>query len=423
MVYGDVLTALAHVTGSVSSDAWVEFRLDGAFSILDASSPFSAQFTNVESGEHSIEAVLYENTVAVSSDYREQVGARGDYYISIGDSITNGIGDFYALDNISSDLRIISTQGFQASLNNLLTEEMSYPHIIFNEGIGGDRSHQAANLRIPSILDRHTEFNKALVLLGTNDSSGLLPVTSNAFRTNMQSLIDRIPSGKQIWVGLVPPIFRTLDPTTDPRNELIQDYNQIIRNELTGILIGPDFYHFFLGSGINRSSLFSDALHPNALGYRVMATLWKNVLTGQSISPFFVDWLSPGHYKQNLLEAGNVYHVDSNSVLTGIPEELKDGVWIMTANADKTNASQAFLSFTVDRPVDVYVAYDASATQIPEWLNAFTETSLYIYTNGISTFKVYERPYPVPGQITLGGNLVAPASGDLAHYLVIVKER
>jgi hypothetical protein len=87
------------------------------------------------------------------------------------------------------------------------------------------------------------------------------------------------------------------------------------------------------------------------------------------------------------------------------------------------NASQEFLSFTVDRPVDVYVAYDASATQIPEWLNAFTETSLYIYTNGISTFKVYKRPYPVPGQITLGGNLAAPASGELTNYLVILKER
>ncbi len=152
-----------------------------------------------------------------------------------------------------------------------------------------------------------------------------------------------------------------------------------------------------------------------------MAYLWEDALRGDNSLPFFVDSLSPGNNKQNLLEEGNPYFVDDDWVLTGIPDQLKDGIWIMSAKADIANTSPDFLSFTVDRMVDVYVAYDASAGQVPAWLNEFTPTGLKVYTNGASDFNLYTRSYN-PGQIVLGGNLAAPASGELSNYLVIIKE-
>ncbi len=424
IVYGDNnLTASAHVTGSGIVNPRIKFILDDSIFIDVSSAPFTVQFSNVEPGEHSLKAVLYNFDTAVSSANRQKVGTGGDYYITVGDSITNGWRDFYALDNISSDLRIISTQGFQAPLSNLLTEHRSLPQIVFNEGISGDKSSDAANKRISSILERHPRSNKVLILLGTNDSSDTLPISSSAFRKNMQKLIDQIPSEKSIWVGLVPPNFRTSDPLSDPRNKLMQDYNEEIKNNLNGINIGPDFFGFFIGAGVNRSSLFSSAKHPNSLGYRVMAHLWNNVLTNQNILPLFVDGLSPNNYKQNLLEEGNTYYVDRDWVLMSIPEVLKDGVWIMTSRSNRTNQSDEYLSFKVDRRVDVYVAYDSSARQYPQWLNAYTLTNLVIRTtDGISDFKVFKRS-DVTGKISLGGNQAPPADSGTQNYLVILKER
>lgn len=423
MVYEEnSLTARAHIMGEGIGNFSVKFTLDNFVSPF-VPDPFTHDFTNIEPGEHSIEAILYnDDEIPISSDNQHQVGTGGDYFITVGDSITNGSSDFYTSDNISSDMRIISTQGFQALLNNLLTEAKGYPHIIFNEGIPGDQSYDAADLRISSILERHPGFNKALILLGTNDALDPGIVTQSAFKINMETLIDQIPQDKNIWVALVPPVFGT-GGYVDDVNQRIQGYNQEINN-LARIQVGPDFYGFFLGNG--GSSLFAadeyrPEYHPNALGHAIMAHLWNNHLTGRNFLPLFVDGLLPNNYKQNYLEEENNCYVDENFILTEIPNELKDGVWIMTAHAHRNNTSANFLSFTANRTADIYVAYDSSATQSPTWLNSFQPTDLMVQINGVSDFNVFRRSN-VTGQVNLGGNLASPAQGASLNYLVILKE-
>ena len=110
----------------------------------------------------------------MAADTNVRIGTQGNNLVSIGDSITNGKGDKYPDDNDSLDGRLISTQGYQAVLSDRLTETVSLPTIIFNEGIPGDESVDAVDLRLASIIARNYGADKALVLLGTNDTLGVL---------------------------------------------------------------------------------------------------------------------------------------------------------------------------------------------------------------------------------------------------------
>jgi lysophospholipase L1-like esterase len=250
--------------------------LDDTTSVVDSSSPYTARFSSILQGEHRLDAMIRDDSGAeVVRDINIPIGALGDYYVAVGDSITNGMGDDDSSDNTSQDGRIIAIQGYEANLNDLLTSTLKYPHIVFNEGIGGDTSEKALG-RIDSILERHPGSNKMLILLGTNDAGS--GVSSGEFRSNMQGLIDMVlntvPEGMDVWVALVPPAFDENGVPNSVRNSFVEDYNDVIRNQLTGIQVGPDLYNFFF----HRPSLFADELHPNALGYEAMAYLWHNEL-------------------------------------------------------------------------------------------------------------------------------------------------
>jgi len=103
---------------------------------------------------------------------------------------------------------------------------------------------------------------------------------------------------------------------------------------------------------------------------------------------------------------------------------------VLTSNADSTNTDDDYIEFTTDRPVTVYVAYDAGASSLPDWLDpassSFISTSLDIQTTDplSPTLHVYSRAYSA-GTIfpPLGGNMATGAVGADSNYLVIVTEQ
>ncbi|MDL1976939.1 MAG: GDSL-type esterase/lipase family protein [Deltaproteobacteria bacterium] len=412
------------IATNVPEGGWVEFVLDDTETIVSdfINDSHCAQFTSVSQGEHKLAVVLRDGTGSeLATDTNEKIGVLGDYYVAVGDSLTNGFRDNYAADNTSLDGRIIAMQGFEANLNNLLTTTVSVPHIVFNEGIGGEKSGDMIDTldgRIYSILERHPCSNKALILLGINDSNnGDNPVNTVDYQNNMQALVDAVHNAgkEEAWVAFVPPYFNADGTPNTDRNEIIREYNSAIL-DLSGIELGPDFYTYFE----NRSSLFADSAHPNGLGYAVMASLWNNSLTGHSTFPFIVENLDPLEYKQNLLEEGDKYYIDENYALTDIPAEVESGVWIMTANADGISTDFDFLSFNIDRNVSVYVAYDGNASMLPDWLSTFADTGLQVgTTNG--SLNLYNRDY-ASGPISLGGNMAGGGTGT-SNYIIIVVEK
>lgn len=440
---GNTIVATAVATNIPAGGA-IEFTLDNTDSIVDTTYPYTATFTGVSQGNHSLAAIVRDTAnIELVRDTNINVGAAGTYLIAIGDSIINGSGDNYALDNQSD--RIYGFQGIAAGLAGLLESSQARPVVVYNEGIGGDKSVDALS-RVDSILSRHPGSHTAIVMLGTNDALAQTPSgsgctganCSGTFKGNMQSLIATLAgAGKTVYIARIPPVFGSsqsnspyADPTTGFLNtDFVDAYNAIVTSQLSGHQLGPDFYAYFLGNGQNRFSLFADIWHPNALGHTVMAALWHNAINPTSTTPlpFVLDNLSPStvapYVKQNLLEAGDAYYVDADYTLVSIPTELQNARWVMTANADFGNASANHVSFNVDRAVTVYVAFDAGAAARPAWMtaNGFVATNLTIsVTDPLSpTLTLYKKKYNA-GNITLGGNLAAGASGANSNYVVAV---
>ncbi|MGE5241964.1 MAG: SGNH/GDSL hydrolase family protein, partial [Bacteroidota bacterium] len=381
---------------------------------------------------------------SVATDENQRIGVLGDYYVTIGDSITMGTYDFFSADNQSQDGRVIGQQGFQAGLSDLLTVSDSSPTIVFNDGVGGDKTTDTLT-RIDSILARHPGSNRFLMMLGTNDSGGGTPLSQASYKANMQSLANTITGqGKTVWVAKVPPVLPFAANQT--RNSDIAGYNTAI-DSLTGVQPGPDFYHFFyvdngtttLSDDNDRFSLYYDKLHPNALGLRIMGQMWNNVLSGATAAPFFLDRLCnrlvsadcsavlATNHKQNLLAVGYPYYVDQAYTLSSVPAAIASGVWVSTANAEKNTSGANYIDFRVDRPVTVYVAYDAGAGSLPNWLNpavsGFADTLLEIQTTDPLSprLHLYSKVFPA-GTVSLGGNLAAGAVGADSNYVVIVTE-
>ncbi len=432
------------IVSNMPTGGSVEFLLDGTESIIDNTYPYNASFGLVTQGEHTVEAILLdsENT-ELARDTNDYIGVQGDVFVAIGDSITNGSGDLFAADNLSQDGRIIANQGYGTNLHDALNASRSFPNIVTNEGIGGDESVDASDVRITSILARHPDANQALVLLGTNDATAQIPSglgcsgasCNGKFKGNMQSLINQLnAAGVNTEIALLPPVFGDggipfSNPATAARNtNYITQYNSVISNELTNRQVGPDLYNYFLGGGENRFSLFSDTLHPNSLGHKIIAQLWLNSLTNTNHPlPFVLNNIVPStvspYFKQNILEVGDKYYTDQEYTLTAIPNELSDGRWLVTTNGGKFNTSTNYISFSVDRPVTIYIAYDSGATTLPDWMAGFAETGLSVSTTDplSPTLSLYSQNFS-SGAISLGGNLQGAASGANSNYVAIVVE-
>ena len=200
-----------------------------------------------------------------------------NYYVAIGDSITEGFADDLPGDGI----------GYAPVLEDLLNGAVVTRNLVFNEGVSGDRADDGLS-KLPSILARHPAADLYLVQFGTNDV--FLPFTSGvglsqgqpgyagSYKDQMQQIINLIvAAGKDVALAKVPP----LQAPYDDRNALLMEYNQVI-DELVlanGIsLIPPDFFCYF---SANPSQLV-DRIHPGGAGYAGMAGIWRNSIRQQS---------------------------------------------------------------------------------------------------------------------------------------------
>jgi lysophospholipase L1-like esterase len=334
-----------------------------------------------------------------------------------------------------------------------LTADLSYgvPNVIFNEGIPGDLSDELTYDRLDSILERHPDANRAFVMIGTNDAAQnakaagidcIGAACAGTIKGVVRTLVQTLKANSITpMLARIPPIFglsgtpytNPLDPST--RNTLVNDYNTAIGQVEAeeGLQAGPNFFDLFLGGGENRYTMFDDLLHPNALGYALMAHEWKESISPSgSPSPLSLSGIcvtisspacqNPATYKQNLLQPGDKYYIDRDYILTSIPAVLQGGVWLLTANNQKANARDDYLSFTVDRNVDVYVAFMPGVASLPTWMGAFTDTGLSLgVTAGTPSLDLYVASYSAGATVALGGNLASGAVGPISNnYIVIV---
>jgi len=254
-----------------------------AVSTADSDGYYTTQYTGVANGNHAITAVLRDaEGQSVASATNDTVGVGGNYYIAIGDSITNGEGDEDDSNNWTE--RIVANRGYEAPLADLLTDATGRPQIVFNEGIPGDESGDLEN-RIDSILERHPGANRVLMMIGTNDSDGNA-ATIAAYQGHISNIATAIVDrGKDLWIAYPLPTYTDSPPTTldGTRNGNIEDFIVDINTVVAGnsnISVGPDFYdsEFRIDNNLAVAAYFSDNLHPNDAGYGEMATKWNDTL-------------------------------------------------------------------------------------------------------------------------------------------------
>jgi len=129
-------------------------------------------------------------------------------------------------------------------------------------------------------------------------------------------------------------------------------------------------------------------------------------------------------YEPYEFRIGAQCYLDYAYTLSRIPVDLSALPALRLAQADKNAEAEEFLHFNLPRAAKVYVAYDADARHIPNWLGAFEMLPLTVEIDQIGTprlLNVYARDYPA-GAVTLGGNRSIGSAGNVfMHYLVIVR--
>lgn len=383
----------------------------------------------------------------------------GIRYEAIGDSITFGLKFNFTVDNLNHPAITNAVyQGWPELLGDMLSERTGVVTSVINEGHPGDRLIRVLDERIPVMFRKRRHADAALLLIGTNDSSAFESTPSGAgcsganctgtLKGRLLRVIAKLHDhGREtVHVALIPPAWGP-DPSSlfsDPlsseaeRNHRIIQYNQVIAREIAtqpGVALGPDFFSCFLSSDNNRFSLFYDHLHPNALGNLVMATLWRDAVTGNRLdsiadgcpSPVYIlESLDPYRHgqKQNLLAEGDPYYLDESFTLINIPDELVNGIWVLQANADRDNRDEEFLSFDAgNRPVTVYVAYDPAGVPPVSPSHSFLpftlSAGLAVSDPSVKSFSVV-RAVDVTGTVSIGGNKSGASKEPQQGFVVIV---
>jgi hypothetical protein len=120
---------------------------------------------------------------------------------------------------------------------------------------------------------------------------------------------------------------------------------------------------------------------------------------------------------------GALVFMDRDFKYTSLPQTLTSALSIATANDDKFSAAKApYLSFTLDRPAVVYVAYDRRYQQRPSWLQEYQSTALEVAYRAGDTdigMQLFSKAFPA-GSVVLGGNLAAGERGNFGMYSVFV---
>jgi lysophospholipase L1-like esterase len=224
---------------------------------------------------------FYESAAATTLDVPRQsqlllsvrlpIGPRNrpNSYMAVGDSITLGDGSR-------------GRQGYRAMLQSDLRAHFGRSDVI-DEGVEGTMSRAGIERVEEGLARHHPAFT--LIHYGTNDwnaaqckgPSGPPCFTVESLRT----MVRRVRDGGSL------PVVSTIIPTNagrdarvpEERNDWVRDVNVLIRAMAfeEGCLLA-DPWQAFVSAG-NLAPLFSDHVHPNDAGYRLMADAFFEALT------------------------------------------------------------------------------------------------------------------------------------------------
>lgn len=118
---------------------------------------------------------------------------------------------------------------------------------------------------------------------------------------------------------------------------------------------------------------------------------------------------------ENRLADGTQAYIDRSFAYSDVPTWLEDATYIKTANDDKLNQADPFLSFDLSQAASVYVAHDNRYQIKPDWLLEFADTGEDLTID--VPFSIFHKVFPA-GTVILGSNVHPAEPGSM--YTVIV---
>ncbi len=156
-------------------------------------------------------------------------------------------------------------QGFAADVH---AKHPAYYPAVINGGIGGDKAEEGVK-HIDKWLRDNPDARFWAIGYGSNDSAGDSTDTAS-FRTNMQTIIDRIKAAGHV------PILARIPYSTDGNHSTIREFNAVVdqlRRD-NGLPAGPDLYDWFM----KHPDQLRDGLHPNDKGIVAINRLWAEAI-------------------------------------------------------------------------------------------------------------------------------------------------
>ncbi len=131
-------------------------------------------------------------------------------------------------------------------------------------------------------------------------------------------------------------------------------------------------------------------------------------------------------YRPTHLRSFTQAYTDRPYTFTQMPLLVSGLPAIQPADLDYEATRAKHLHFDLERPATVYVAYQSTATSLPEWLRRFKPEPRHIEIDtpgGRMFFPLYSRNFPA-GTVTLGGNQAKGCQGPaFMNYLVAARAR
>lgn len=133
-----------------------------------------------------------------------------------------------------------------------------------------------------------------------------------------------------------------------------------------------------------------------------------------------IDVGSDNLYEVDVLAAGKLVYTDREYEFTDVPAFLTGEEFIRTANDDKHETADDYLTFDLDASARVYVLFDDRAQALPAWLDdgSWTLDSATVDTSDVPR-RIYFKDFSA-GAVHLGGNAMPPMSGAKSNYNVVI---
>jgi hypothetical protein len=130
-------------------------------------------------------------------------------------------------------------------------------------------------------------------------------------------------------------------------------------------------------------------------------------------------------YALGIAKVDALMFIDRTYRIISLPSAQNGGVLIRTANKDKYVAVANHLTFSVNQPSVITVAYDSRAHSKPTWLKdgTWTATGKFLTATdslGPLQYKLFTKTVAA-GNVTLGGNQQGLSPVAICNYVVIVK--